>query len=80
LRTDERDVAVVEGDGLAVRVQLGVFHALGAAEGVHADELEFDVLLEHAGHDAGHLRRRRRPEHLDRHFLLPRVDLPKRSG
>jgi hypothetical protein len=34
--------------------------SLGAAEGVDADELELDVLLEQAGQDAGDLRRRRR--------------------
>jgi len=52
--------------------------ALGPAEGVDADELELDVLLEQAGQDARDLRRRRRPEHLHRH--LPRrrwIDLPQ---
>jgi hypothetical protein len=49
-------------------------HALGPAEGVDADELELDVLLEQAGQDARHLRRRRRPEHLYRHLLRPPVD------
>lgn len=44
--------------------------ALGAAEGVDADELELDVLLEEAGEDASDLRRRGRPEHLHRHLLL----------
>jgi hypothetical protein len=94
VRTDEGDVAVLEGERLAVRLhtcsivfalvnnrvhlqwhgqlkylELEVLgQALGAAEGVDADELELDVLLEQAGQDAGDLRRRRRSEHLHRHL------------
>jgi hypothetical protein len=86
VRTDEGDVAVLEGERLAVRLhacnivfalvnnrvhlqwhgqlkylELEVLgQSLGAAEGVDADELELDVLLEQAGEDAGDLCRRRR--------------------
>jgi hypothetical protein len=63
--TDEGDVAVLKGERLAVRLELEVLgHAVGAAEGVDADELELHILLEEASQHAGHLRRRRRPEHL----------------
>jgi hypothetical protein len=86
VRTDKGDVAVLEGERLAVRLhacnivfalvnnrvhlqwhgqlkylELEVLgQSLGAAEGVDADELELDVLLEQAGEDAGDLCRRRR--------------------
>jgi hypothetical protein len=56
--TGEGEALVLEGERLALRLQLEVLgHALGAAVGVDADQLELHLLLEEAHEHAGDLRR-----------------------